>query len=464
MADSKFTRRAFLKAAAITTGGAVLAACAPAAPANPAAPAVEEPAAPEEMPVDAPPVVDPTAVNWWYAWGNLDAGVEKFTQTDVFKEAMGNTKFEFKGSVPSEAILTAVAAGTPPDGGSNFDYPNLFYRGAVVPVNNYVEASQKIKREDVLDKLWESSFYDGQMIGIPGIEGYLWWGLNVNVKAAEEAGLDPNALPSTWEETFEWHKALTKFDSAGNLLQFGLDPWDAMAGELDFPMQSFGGFNWWDEKTRKIDVNNEAMIQGLETMGEFIKFVGPDKFAGMRQTQGMGGWGAAFNAGVQTMIMEGYWHPGETQIQQPDIAQYNRATWAPVPSSRQGKKIMATGAHFIQIFKDSKKKDEMFKFGELLFSDEFADILFTEVGWVFGRKSWLEKADPKAYPGLDFYIQAANEVDEWLIGRRCPIHWYLASQYGELREKVFRGDMTAAAAAAELQTRAENEWEAQGLS
>jgi multiple sugar transport system substrate-binding protein len=460
MADSKFNRRTFLKAAALTTGGAVLAACAPATSVAP----VSEAPADQEMPVDAAPVVDPTAVNWWYAWGNLDAGVQKFSETEEFKQTMGSIKFEFKGSVPSEAILTAVAAGTPPDGGSNFDYPNLFYRGAVVPVNNYVEASQKIKRDDVLEKLWESSFYDGQMIGVPGIEGFLWWGLNVNIDAAEKAGLDINNLPTTWDEVFEWHKAMTIFDSAGNLQQFGLDPWDAMAGELDFPMQSFGGMNWWDEKTRKIDVNNEAMIKGLEVMGDFIKHVGPDKFAGMRQTQGMGGWGAAFNAGMQTMIMEGYWHPGETQIQQPDIAQFNRATWAPVPSDRKGKKIMATGAHFIQIFKDSKRKDDIFKFSELLFSDTFADILFTEVGWVFGRKSWLDKADPKAYPGLDFYIKAANETDEWLIGRRCPIHWYLASQYGELREKVFRGDMTAVQAAAELQTRAQNEWDAQGLT
>lgn len=237
-----------------------------------------------------------------------------------------------------------------------------------------------------------------------------------------------------------------------------------MAGELDFPVQSFGGFNWWDEKARKINVNNDAVIQSMEVMGQFIKLVGPDKFAGLRQTEGMGGWGDAYNAGVQNMIIEGYWHPGETQIQKPEIAQYNRATWAPVPESRKGKKLMATGAHFIQIFKDAKHKDGIFKFSELLFSDTFADILFKEVGWIFGRKSWLAKVDPKAYPGLDFYIDAANNVDEWLIGRRCPIHWFMASQYGELREKVYRDQMTAKEAAAELQKRGDDEWEAQGLS
>lgn len=464
MSEKRISRRDFMRMAAVTAAGATLVACAPAATKTEEAVVEEAPA--EEAPAEQPavPEVDPEATTWWYAWGNLDAGVEAFTQTDVFKETMGSTKFAFKGAVPGEAILTAIAAGTPPDGGSNFDYPNLFSKGAAIPVNNYVDASQKIKKDDVLDKLWESSFYDGQMIGVPGIEGYLWWGLNVNIDAAGKAGLDVENLPTTWEEVYKWHEALTTFDDAGNLKTFGLDPWDAMAGELDFPVQSFGGFNWWDEKARKINVNNDAVIQTMEVMGQFIKLVGPDKFAGMRQTEGNGGWGGAYNAGVQNMIMEGYWHPGETQIQMPEIAKFNRATWAPVPESRKGTKMMATGAHFIQIFKDAKHKDEIFKFSELLFSDEFADILFKEVGWIFGRKSWLAKADPKAYPGLDFYLAAADQVDEWIIGRRCPIHWYMANQYAELREKVYRDTMTAKEAAAELQMRADNEWEAQGLS
>lgn len=466
MSGKHLNRRDFLKGAAVTAGGAILVACAPAAPATQA---VEPTKAPEEEAPAEPtateaPQVDPEAINWWYAWGNLDAGVAAFVETDAFKSVMGNDKFSYKGAVNTETILTAVAAGTPPDGGSNFDYPNLHARGATIPVNDYVATSKVVKKEDVLEGLWQSSFYGDDMIGVPGIEGYLWWGLNVNIDAAQKAGLNADALPTTWEEVMEWHTALTKFDDAGNLVQFGLDPWDAMAGELDFPVQSFGGFNWWDENARTMNLDNDAVAQTMDVMGAFIKHVGPDKFAGMRQSEGMGGWGGAFNAGMQTMIMEGYWHPGETQIQKPEIAQFNRATWAPVPASRKGKKIMATGAHFIQIFKDAKHKDGIYKFSELLFSDAFADILFKEVGWIFGRKSWLSKADPKAYPGLDFYLAAADQVEEWIIGRRCPIHWFLANQYGELREKVYRDQMTAKEAAAELQKRADDEWAAQGLS
>jgi hypothetical protein len=462
-----------LKGAAITASGAVLAACAPAATQAPAA-ATAAPAAataapaatavPAKPSATPAPVINPDAVTWWYAWGNLQAGVDKFIQTDVFKSIMGDTKFEHKGGIDSPTILTAIAAGTPPDGGSNFDYPKFFTTGAAVTVNDYVATSKVIKKDDVIDKLWESAFYGDKMIGVPGIEGYLWWGLNVNIDTAAKAGLDPNNLPTTWEDLLDWHKKETKFDSAGNLQQFGLDPWDAMAGETDFNMQSFGGMNWWDEKARKIDLNNDTMIASLDMMSQFIKIVGPDKFAGMRQTTGMGTWGASYNAKMQNMIIEGYWHPGETKIQQPDVSLNNRATWAPVPASRKGKKIMATGAHFIQIFKDAKHKDGIFKFSESLFNTTFLDILLKEVGWLFGIKSYIAKVDGSIYPGLDFYLKAADQVDEWIIGRRCPIHGFVQTQYTELREKVYRGLMTSKEAAAEMQKRATDEWAAEGLS
>ncbi len=193
-----------------------------------------------------------------------------------------------------QALLTALAGGTAPDGGSNLiAYPDLWYRGVLLPVDDKIAASTIVKKDDVLPQLWESSIYDGKMIGVPSLESYIWWGLNYNSKAAEDAGLDPDAPPATWEEAMEWHKALTKFDDAGNLQQMGLDPFDAMAGETDFASQSYGGSNWWDEANRKMILNSDAIAQSMDVGGEFIKLVGPDKFAGMRQDQNLGGWGAA---------------------------------------------------------------------------------------------------------------------------------------------------------------------------
>jgi hypothetical protein len=65
---------------------------------------------------------------------------------------------------------------------------------------------------------------------------------------------------------------------------------------------------------------------------------------------------------------------------------------------------------------------------------------------------------------LQFYLEAPEQVTDWLIGRRCPIHWFVTDQYTELRERVFRDEMSASEAAEELQVRALDEWDAQGLS
>ena len=445
MSNNGISRRQFLQWGAMTTGAVVLAACAPAGAPSSAPAAGSEGAA---------PAAAPAVVQYWYAWGNLDPAIEKIIATDEFKQHMGGATLEYKGSTNNDALLTAIAAGTPPDGGSNYNYVELFTRGATIDVTDMVNASSLIQGDDVLEGLWSSAFWDGKMMGVPGIEGYLWWGLNANIDAAEKAGLDPTTLPKTWDETLEWHKALTKKDDAGNLLQFGLDPYDAMASEPDFIAGSYG-FKWFDETTGTFDLANPRMAEGLDTLGEFIRIAGPDQFAGMRQVEGNGAWGAAYNAGIQNMIMEGYWHPGETQIQKPEVAQFNRASWAPVPADRKDANIMATGAHFVVLFKDAKNKEGAFKVGEFFNTDTAQDIIFDEVGWIHGRKSWLAKVDKNKYPGLDFYIDAANNVTEWTVGRRCPINQFVITQYTELREQVYRDLMDPQAAADELQKRAE---------
>ena len=453
MNNNGISRRQFLQWGAMTAGVVALAACAPSGAPTTATESGSDAAA---------PAAAPAVVQYWYSWGNLDPAIEKIIATDEFKQHMGGATLEYKGSTGMEPVMTAVAAGTPPDGGSNLSYVNLFVRGATIDVKDMADASTVLKADDILEGVWNSAFYKGGMIGVPGIECFNWWGLNVNSDAAEKAGLDATTLPKTWDEALEWHKAMTKKDDAGNLLQFGLDPYDAMANEPDFIGASFG-FKWFDEETGKFDLANPRMAEGLDTLGEFIRIAGPDQFAGMRQVEGNGTWGSAFNAGVQNMITEGYWHPGETQIQKPEVAQFNRSGWALVPADRKDANIMATGLHAVVIFKDAKNKEGAFKLGEFFQTPTALDTIFAEVGWIHGVKSWLTTIDKNKFPGLAFYVDAGADVTEWTIGRRCPINDFVITQYTELREQVYRDLMSAEDAAAELQKRAEAEWQAQGL-
>lgn len=455
MKKSYLSRRQFLQVSAMAGGAMALAACAPAG-----APAGSEGAAAGS---EAAPAAEGGALSYWTNWSNLDPAIEAMKGTEEWQSHMGDIELDYRGAVNDEGILTAVAGGTPPDCHSNHPYLNLFTRGAVLPVQDMAEASDIVKKENMLEWTWDYAFLEGQMMGVPGIESYLQWGLNYNIDAAEKVGIDVATPPVTWEELLEWHKAMTIKDDAGNLLQLGLDPHDAMGGDVDFQTSSFG-IKWYDEATKEFDLDNERMEQIFAITSEFIKIAGPDQFAGMRQVQGNGGWGAAFEAGVQTMIIEGYWHPGETQIVKPEIGQYNRATWAPVSEDRRDVKMQAVNAHLVQIFKEAKNPTGAFKLGEFFNTTVACDIIFNEVGWIHPLKEFLSRIDANAFPGLDFYVNSESEATEWHLLRRCPIHWFVRDQWNALRDQVAREEISPAEAAAQLSQRALDEFDAQGLN
>ncbi|MBN1810573.1 MAG: twin-arginine translocation signal domain-containing protein [Anaerolineae bacterium] len=463
MRTNKLSRRDFLRMSALTAAGAALAGCCPTPP-----PAVE-PTKQEVQPTVKPAEPEGQVIQYWFSWGNfLPIWEEGLMQTDEFKEALGPDTLELK-PIPGapETLLTAVAAGTPPDGASNVQYLDYMARDVLLPIDDMVATSSVVKKEVYLEGTWNDAFYQGTMYGVPADEGFVRYGLNYNTRMVEDAGLDPDSPPVTWEDCLVWHEALTKFDAAGNLIQIGLDPYDAMGGQIGiqdgfYPPVSWG-WKWFDAETGAFDLDNDMMVESLDVMGEFYKIAGPDNMAGMRQIEGQGGWGGSFNAEVQAMIIEGYWHPGETVIQKPEVAEYNRATWAPVPDNRKGVKVQGTGGHYVIFFKDGKNPEGMFRIAEFLNTDVACDLIFTGVGWLPGLKPYLETVDPAAYPGLDFYFDSVTDADEWSSPARCPITSFVGNQYSELREKVFRDEMTAADAAAEFQARCEAEWAAQGF-
>ena len=452
------SRRDFLKIGGLATGGAVLAACSSPSTSDDGG----DTAADSGSEAADAPAEEPGEIVWWYAWGNLDPAVEEMNALDGFQEHIGNNTLTWKGNVEQEEFLTAFAAGEPPDGGSNTDYPGFWARGVALPVDDLIAGSSMIDLTDTTPGFGDSLRYDGQLIGVPAVESFLQWGLNYNSEHVTEVGLDPDSPPETWEDLLEWHRQLTLFDDAGNLNRLGLDPLDAMAGAPDFHAFS-RGLLWYNEDEQSFHLDDPRMAEAIDMVAEFYRIAGPDNVAGMRGVEGQGQWGAAVEAGVQSMIIEGYWHPGEATINQPAIAAVNRASWAPVPASRAGTKLQATNAHYIQLYKDANNVDGMFKVAEYSLTNEVLDIIFANVGWLSNKLSHLDTIDADAFPGLRFYIESASQADEWMIIRRSPIHWFVFGEWGTLCEQVYRDLMSPQDAIVELQKRAVDEWEAQGL-
>jgi hypothetical protein len=466
------SRRRFLQVAAVAGAGAALAACGPSAQQQPAAPVQEKEqaaAAQEAAPTAAPAAqAGEKLVRLWVNWGNMNQLFqdEVWYKMPEYQEICPGIKIEYKGNVTDANTLTAIAAGEPPDCGSNLNYAQLAIKGVFLDTQPLIDNSKYVKQEDYVPAIWDFCkfwTFDG-MLGLPCFESFLDYGLNYNTEMVTKAGLDPAKPPETFSEALEWQKALTVKDDAGNLKQFGFDPYDAMGGDPD-GMEVACNHKYWDEQTGKFDYTNDLFVEYFEETKKFFDIMGADQFAGMRQAEGMGGWGGSYNAEVQAMITEGYWHPGETTVQAPEVAKKNKATWATVIDQNKGKKIQVAGGHTLAIFKDSKVTKEAFQLGEFFNSDAALDVLFKQVGWIVGKKAWLAKLDTNAYPGLDFYFKSANEATDWYELRRCPIHGFIwgATQLPAIREQIYRGQITSKEGCQQLQEMCETEWKNQGL-
>jgi multiple sugar transport system substrate-binding protein len=306
------------------------------------------------------------------------------------------------------------------------------------------------------------------MYGVPANECFSRYGLYYNSKMVEDAGLDPDKPPETWDEALDWHTKLTTKDPAGNLKTIGLDPIDAEAEsiwDMDgwMPGTSWG-FEVYDPKTKTFNIDNPQFVDYLVTTKKFMDQVGMDNLAGLRSVQGNGTWGGSYENSVQAMIINGYWFAGESANAKPEVAQYNKATWLPVPSSRKGTKVQSNAGHMVLFFKGAKHFDGMFKIAEFLNTKVAMDIIFNTLGWLPAQKDYLNNIDPKKYAGLDFFLKSVNEVTEWIPALKCPIVSYVGDNFIQLREKVYRNEMKPEDAAKELQRRASEELKNQGFA
>jgi multiple sugar transport system substrate-binding protein len=470
MDQQKLNRRDFLRLSMLAAGSAALAACTTAAPpgaetaagdAPTAAPAAAAPTAAE-----APPQSEAVTISYWAFWNQYEAAATIFKP--ILEQKLAPNKIDIKTGVDAEQVfLTAVAAGTPPDIGTGHHYIDYMSKGQAIEVAEFVATSSILKKENFSEAAWNGQFYKGKQYGVSGIEAFVRRGLNYNTRLVEEAGLDPNAPPVTWPEMLEWHKKLTKFDSAGNLQQIGYDPTDAEGGLFATSDGTFlsdsWGFEWFNGQSKTFNIDNPLMVEGLETLAEFIKIIGPDNLAGMRSVEGQGTWGGSYDTEIQAMILEGYWHPGETAITKPEVAKVNRATWMPVSEARRGKKVQQGGGHMVFLYKGAKNAPQLaWPVAEFLNTKEHCDPVFTSVGWLPDFQPYVQSVDSTTFPGLDFYIKSVKEADEWHYPLWCEIETFVNTKYNEYFEKVYREEMTAADAAAALQEDAEKEWKEAG--
>jgi ABC-type glycerol-3-phosphate transport system substrate-binding protein len=280
-------------------------------------------------------------------------------------------------------------------------------------------------------------------------------GFCYNLGLIEEADLDPETPPETWDEVYEWHEKLTTFDDAGNIDIVGIDPLNSMGGRRPTSDASFFwadsyGFEWWNAADMSFNFDNDTFVATLYMIKKFYDLVGIEQMATYRSSYGTWtGTTASFTVGKEAMNINGYWTPGSLDHNAPDL-KFGYG-WPPTSSDRKGTKFQNVGGHPITIPRGAAHPDQAFKFVEYMTTPEALDIIFENVGWLGSRISWLESIDSSKYSGLDFFLRSSLEADELVPCPLCPISGFVGQQLRDGWDAVNYGDKTPEQVAAELQ-------------
>jgi len=367
MTRARFSRRVLLRSGLALAAGSALAGCAGA----PAAAPTEAPAATKEAPVEAATAAPPTAetIEVWNAnWGETyNPPMRKLGE--AYQEATG-TKVEWSFNDQwQEKLLTAIAAGIPPDCCyTNYvGLPTLAHEGVLLPLDDYFDASG-IKHADFIKAMMDACIYEGKTYAIPGGADFL--AVVYSKDVYRDAGLDPEQPPKTLAEWVEHSEQIYQFDDNGNIIRMGMDP---RGTNLMYHGFGFGG-EFYDANAKKVICNEGGVVEALEWMVGNAEKWPVEKVAAF--TEGMPGYSqpnSGIATGRQTYLFTGYWFAEALDKYAPDL-DYGVA-FLPTPNGTEEERstYVVQGWDY-SIPKGSKHPDAAWAFMKFAFYDNAADM------------------------------------------------------------------------------------------
>jgi len=215
-----------------------------------------------------------TTIDYWHFYGGSfgklhEAAIAEFNATHP--DIQVTSQYIGSAWTGRDKLLTAIAAGSPPDVCLVDDYwiPELAATGNIVDLGNYISANTAL---DVFPLFWKSASYEGEIWAMPYAASNLV--LYYNKDLFREAGLDPNKPPTTWSQLAEYAKALTKDTNGdGKIDQWGLMMnTTAMKGVIyDFlPFLWQSGGDLFNKDYTKCTVDSSEAVQALKFLQDLI--------------------------------------------------------------------------------------------------------------------------------------------------------------------------------------------------
>ena len=331
--------------------------------------ATEAPAATEPAATGAPVVIEgenyspdiaepaePVTVTW-STWVNTDTPFWKAT-IEAFHKVHPNITIEVQ-SVPSsddmfDKLLAQIAAGNPPDTAYVSDWMTgaLAQNDGLVALDDYIAKSKIIDTTDYVPAFLEPAKVGDTQYGLPFASETT--GLFYRTDRFEEAGLDPNHPPQTWEEFQEYAEKLTDKDNS----KYGFAVFAPEAAYYFYPwLWQAGGEQLNPSDPNDVVWDSPEGQKAAEFYVNLAKY-SPEDLLNATSWDGR----VPFANGDVAMYMAGTWFAGTLLTEFPDAT--GKWAAAPLPQDKRCATTIA-GDHLV-VFKGSKNPEAAYKWIEWL--------------------------------------------------------------------------------------------------
>ncbi|EES73224.1 ABC transporter, solute-binding protein [Paenibacillus sp. oral taxon 786 str. D14] len=238
--------------------------------------------------------------------------------------------------------------------------PGFAQQGLLEPFPD--DMAQEI-REKVAPAAWKPMEYDGKIYGFasqPGVSSLFW-----NKKLVQEAGLDPDKAPATWDELLANVKKVTEAGK-GKFYGGGVYAGPNAGGYLRYgTLLVINGGGFADDQGQPV-FNSDANVETVQ----FLKELNANHPAGLMVNTTEGTYFDAFKKGQIAYLIDGPWRAIESSQIGIDYGM------SQIPLSPNGKAGNITiGAAFHAVPKDAKNKEAAFEYIRAMYSEEIQQLI-----------------------------------------------------------------------------------------
>lgn len=220
-------------------------------------------------------------IKYWMPWGGMwqeqeQQVIDSWDNPNIKVDLVHVSYTGFQ-----EKLMTAIAAGSPPDVVTIFSYQyqmTLAQQGVLMALDDLIKDDPEIREENYYPGTWVYGLYKGKRYFIikgPNTAAFVW-----GKKSFRDAGLDPGKGPKTWNEVGLYSEKLFQKDAKGKITRIGMLPWAHSWGAPLSWYMYWGGGEWYDQKTAKFNAANPLDIEALQWMVDYVnKYGGADMVA-----------------------------------------------------------------------------------------------------------------------------------------------------------------------------------------